>query len=98
MSNAKSYSEFVTAVESGSVAQATLDGEQVRYRGTDGKDYVTIMPRDAAVTDMLIGQGVPVSRAGTRAVWFPDVPCWLAAIRAADRCLDLLHEPHAGRR
>ena len=60
MSNAKSYSEFVTAVESGNVAQATLDGEQVRYRGTDGKDYVTIMPWDAKVTDMLLAQDVPV--------------------------------------
>ena len=60
MSNAKSYSEFVTAVEGGNVAQATLDGEQVRYRGTDGKDYVTIMPWDAKVTDMLLAQDVPV--------------------------------------
>lgn len=60
MSNAKSYSEFVTAVEDGNVAQATLDGEQVRYRGTDGKDYVTIMPWDAKVTDMLLAREVPV--------------------------------------
>ena len=60
MSNSKSYSEFVTAVEGGNVAQATLDGEQVRYRGTDGKDYVTIMPWDAKVTDMLLSQNVPV--------------------------------------
>ncbi len=60
MSNSKSYSEFVTSVEGSSVAQVTLDGEQIRYRGTDGQDYVTIMPRDAAVTDMLIAKGVPV--------------------------------------
>jgi len=60
MSNSKSYSEFVSAVDGASVAQVTLDGEQIRYRGTDGKDYVTIMPRDAAVTEMLIAKGVPV--------------------------------------
>ena len=61
MSNAKSYSEFVTAVESSNVAQATLDGEQVRYRGTDGRDYVTIIPRDAAVSDLLLANDVPVN-------------------------------------
>ena len=61
MSNAKSYSEFVTAVESSGVAQATLDGEQVRYRGTDGRDYVTIIPRDAAVSDLLLANEVPVN-------------------------------------
>ncbi|WP_458789873.1 ATP-dependent zinc metalloprotease FtsH [Yoonia sp. MH D7] len=60
MSNGKSYSEFVTAVESSGVAQATLDGEQVRYRGTDGRDYVTIIPRDAAVSDLLLENNVPV--------------------------------------
>mgnify|MGYP003663813629 CR=1 FL=1 len=61
MSNAKSYSEFVAAVESSGVAQATLDGEQVRYRGTDGRDYVTIIPRDAAVSDLLLANEVPVN-------------------------------------
>jgi len=60
MSNSKSYSEFVTAVESNDVAQATLDGEQVRYRGTDGRDYVTIIPRDAEVSSMLLDNSVPV--------------------------------------
>ena len=60
MSNSKSFSEFVSAVDGAGVAQVTLDGEQIRYRGTDGKDYVTIMPRDAAVTEMLIAKGVPV--------------------------------------
>ena len=61
MSNAKSYSEFVTAVETSGVAQATLDGEQVRYRGTDGRDYVTIIPRDATVSDLLLANEVPVN-------------------------------------
>lgn len=61
VSNSKSYSEFVFAVENNSVAQVTLDGEQARYRGTDGNDYVAIIPRDAAVSDMLIANGVPVA-------------------------------------
>ncbi len=61
MSNAKSYSEFVSSVEAGTVSQVTLDGEQIRYRGTNGQDYVAIMPRDAEVTDLLIANDIPVS-------------------------------------
>ena len=58
-SNARSYSEFVSAVQGGSVSEVTLDGEQIRYRGTDNNNYVTIKPEDAAVTDLLIDRGVP---------------------------------------
>jgi len=60
-SNAKSYSDFVAAVESGAVSRATLDGEQVRYTGTDGREYVTIKPQDAEVTNLLISENVPVT-------------------------------------
>ena len=55
------YSEFVRSVEAGDVSTVTLDGEQVRYRGKDGKDYVTIRPDDAEITDMLIRNDIPVS-------------------------------------
>jgi cell division protease FtsH len=61
MSNSKSYSEFVSAVETDSVSSVTLDGEQVRYRGTDGRDYVTIKPQDAEVTSLLITRDIPVT-------------------------------------
>ncbi|MCF7697767.1 ATP-dependent zinc metalloprotease FtsH [Loktanella sp. M215] len=61
MSNSKSYSEFVSAVESDSVSSVTLDGEQVRYRGTDGRDYVAIKPADAEVTNLLIARDIPVT-------------------------------------
>jgi cell division protease FtsH len=61
MSNSKSYSEFVSAVETDSVSSVTLDGEQVRYRGTDGRDYVTIKPQDAEVTNLLITRDIPVT-------------------------------------
>ncbi|EYD77936.1 Cell division protein FtsH [Rubellimicrobium mesophilum DSM 19309] len=60
-SNARSYSDFVSAVESGQVAQATIDGEEVRYRGADGRDYVTVLPPDAEVTNLLLQADVPVS-------------------------------------
>ncbi len=56
-----SYSEFVRSVEGGQVSRATLDGEQIRYRSADGRDYVTIKPEDAQVTDLLIANDVPVT-------------------------------------
>jgi len=54
------YSEFVTAVEDGSVSKVTLDGENVRFRGADGQDYTTVKPEDAEITKTLIEQGIPV--------------------------------------
>ncbi len=55
-----SYSDFVTSVEAGDVSQVTLDGEQVRFRGGDGQDYVTIKPEDAEITTLLIDNDIPV--------------------------------------
>ncbi|MEB3421276.1 ATP-dependent zinc metalloprotease FtsH [Salipiger marinus] len=55
-----SYSDFVRAVDSQSVSTVTIDGEQIRYRGNDGNDYVTVKPEDAQLTDMLIDKGVTV--------------------------------------
>ena len=60
-STSSSYSEFVERVETGQVTAVTLDGENVRYRGTDGRDYVTIKPEDAEVTALLIRQNIPVT-------------------------------------
>ncbi|MDG1182956.1 MAG: ATP-dependent zinc metalloprotease FtsH [Tateyamaria sp.] len=54
-----SYSEFVDAVEDGSVSNVTLDGEQVRFR-RGAEDYVTIKPEDAEVTDLLIANDIPL--------------------------------------
>ena len=55
-----SYSDFVASVEADEVNQVTLDGEQVRFRGADGQDYVTIKPEDAEITKLLIDNDVPV--------------------------------------
>ncbi|WP_422030684.1 ATP-dependent zinc metalloprotease FtsH [Roseovarius sp.] len=55
------YSEFVEAVEDETVSQVTLDGENVRFRSTDGQDYVTIKPEDAELTPMLIEKGIPIT-------------------------------------
>ncbi|HKL04540.1 MAG TPA: ATP-dependent zinc metalloprotease FtsH [Roseovarius sp.] len=55
------YSEFITAIEDGSVSQVTLDGENVRFRGADGQEYVTIKPQDADLTNRLIEADIPVN-------------------------------------
>ena len=48
------YSDFVAAIEGGEVKAATLDGEKVKFKGADSKEYVTIVPSDANVTDLLV--------------------------------------------
>ena len=56
-----SYSEFVAAVKDEKVTNVTLDGESVRFRGSDGQDYVTIKPDDAEITQTLIDNNIPVT-------------------------------------
>ena len=60
-SKSVSYSEFVSAVNDNNVSNVVIDGETVKFRGSDGKDYVTIKPEDADITQKLIDQGVSVS-------------------------------------
>ncbi|MEW2919130.1 MULTISPECIES: ATP-dependent zinc metalloprotease FtsH [Ruegeria] len=59
-SNERTYSDFVSAVESGEVKNVTLDGEQIRYSTQSGATYVTIKPADAEVTKLLIDESIPV--------------------------------------
>ena len=59
-SNERTYSDFVSAVESGEVKNVTLDGEQIRYSTQSGATYVTIKPADAEVTKLLIDENIPV--------------------------------------
>jgi cell division protease FtsH len=53
-----SYSEFVSRVENGAVSDVIMDGEQVRFKGSDGQDNVTIRPNDAEVTNLLVANKV----------------------------------------
>ncbi|MGY3437722.1 ATP-dependent zinc metalloprotease FtsH [Marinovum sp. KMM 9879] len=55
------YSDFISLVEEDKISSATIDGETIRYRGKDGRDYVTIRPEDAEVTQVLINNGVSVN-------------------------------------
>ncbi len=64
-STSRSYSDFVAAVDSGTVTQATLDGETVRFHTSDGRDFTTVLPQGgeitAQVTAKLLDKGVPVT-------------------------------------
>ncbi|NDW52650.1 ATP-dependent zinc metalloprotease FtsH [Aliiroseovarius sp. PrR006] len=60
-SSQATYSEFIAAVEGDNVKSVTIDGEQLVYQAADGKIYQTIVPRDAAVTELLIAEGVEVT-------------------------------------
>ncbi|MFV2033802.1 MAG: ATP-dependent zinc metalloprotease FtsH [Halocynthiibacter sp.] len=55
-----SYSDFVAQVDAGNVSSAVIDGERITFRGSDGQNYMTIQPRDAAVSELLIAKGVTV--------------------------------------
>ncbi len=60
-SQTRSYSEFVSAVDSGAVTKVELDGERIKYTLSDKSNYVAIKPQDAAVTDLLLSKNIPVS-------------------------------------
>ena len=53
-SSTVSYSDFVERVEGGDVSNATIDGERIVFRSSDGRDYVTIQPEGAGATDLLV--------------------------------------------
>ena len=58
------YSDFVARVDKGEVASVTLDGEQAIIRGSDGQQYVTVLPQGENVTqdltDRLIAKNIEV--------------------------------------
>ncbi|MEC3859701.1 ATP-dependent zinc metalloprotease FtsH [Mesobacterium sp. TK19101] len=54
------YTDFVDAVDDSKVSSVTLDGETIRYRSTDGNDYVTVKPEDASITDKLVEKNIPI--------------------------------------
>lgn len=58
-SRSVSYSDFVASVEKNQVANATLDGERVTYKTTDGTTFTTIKPSNAGLAKLLIDQKVP---------------------------------------
>jgi cell division protease FtsH len=60
-SSTVSYSDFISSVNKGDISQVTLDGEDVTFRGRDGKTYTTIKPSGTDLTETLISKGVSVT-------------------------------------
>ena len=58
--SSRNYSEFVSAVDNGTVTEVTIDGEKLLYTAADGRSYVSIKPSDANITDLLLDKGIPV--------------------------------------
>ncbi len=56
--NTVSYSDFVGQVEGGNVSSATIDGERIVFRGSDGRDLITIQPEGADTTNLLVEHSV----------------------------------------
>jgi cell division protease FtsH len=59
-SSTRSYTQFVQSVESGAVTEVTMDGEKIYYEGSDSRSYMTVVPGDAEVTNLLMNNGVAV--------------------------------------
>ena len=68
-----SYSDFVASVERGEVATVILDGENIRFKGGDNVEYVTVRPADTNVTDLLIANQVVV---GMDLLYEPNARRW----------------------
>jgi len=56
-----SFSTFIDHVNRGEVQSVTLDGEKIYAKDTDGKDYVTILPVSAKITDRLLKANVTIN-------------------------------------
>ena len=54
------FSEFVKNVTGGEIRAVTLDGEKVRFTGSDNREQFTIRPSDADVTNLLIANDVAI--------------------------------------
>jgi cell division protease FtsH len=72
-SRTTTYSDFVQAVDNGQVTSATLDGETVSYVGPNDVEYVTIVPGDARVSDLLVAKGVSVVAKSQKTSMFQSV-------------------------
>jgi cell division protease FtsH len=56
-----SYSEFITAVESGQVEKVTISGQSIRGLGSDGQAFETVLPvYDDKLMDTLLNNRVQV--------------------------------------
>ncbi len=74
-----SYSDFLQRLDTGQVAEVSLDGENVTFQTTDGVTYRTIQPRDSDLVAQLRAadvrsEAVPQEQSGlmaTLSLWLP---------------------------
>ncbi|MCX5851178.1 MAG: ATP-dependent zinc metalloprotease FtsH [Deltaproteobacteria bacterium] len=55
------YSDFISHVEKGRVAEVTIQGENIEGRYGDGKNFKTYIPQDAALVPLLKEKGVKIA-------------------------------------
>jgi len=58
------YSQFISHVEDGKIAEVQIDGEMITVIATDGNRYATVQPRstqqDDALVNLLVAEGIDV--------------------------------------
>jgi cell division protease FtsH len=54
------YSQFLTSVDKGDVAQVTIQGNRIFGKQTDGRTFQTFMPRDTDLIKKLTEKGVEI--------------------------------------
>ena len=55
------YSDFISHVEKGKVAEVTIQGENIEGSYGDGKNFKTYIPQDAALVPLLKEKGVKIA-------------------------------------
>jgi cell division protease FtsH len=55
------YSDFVSAVDTGEITAVELNGERVSFAGEGNKEAWAIVPADAQISDLLVAKGVDVT-------------------------------------
>ncbi len=72
------YSQFLTSVQKGEVAQVTIQGDHVFGAFTDGKTFKTFVPRDADMIRTLREHGVNIQAKPTEdSPWYMMLLNWL---------------------
>ena len=59
-SSEKSYSEFISDVESGAVKSVVIAGDQITGKTSDGSSFKTTAPADPSLINILRGKGVDI--------------------------------------
>ena len=93
------YSQFIEEVKSGRITEVQIEGRNLKARTQEGKVVNSYSPGDLwMVTDLLEVRRQDQGQAGRGAFAPHEHLRLLVPDAAADRRVDLLHAPDAGRR